>query len=130
MLDDISPQQIVFQTIKTLILKLHELIRELNNQHELLEKKMENRSKKITSYILENDAQKREILKEMETLKKNLEEVIVKLTAIDEYLKEKKMQFLFFKKCLKVIKQLPGWLIAFATAMSALLTYFFSHFVP
>jgi len=55
MKNDISPQYILFQTIKALINKLHDVVRDLNESHEQLEKKMEHRTKRISNYISENE---------------------------------------------------------------------------
>ena len=84
MKNDISPQYILFQTIKALINKLHDVVRDLNESHEQLEKKMEHRTKRISNYISENEIKRKEIIGDIEEI---CEKLNIKKTQYFEYLK-------------------------------------------
>ena len=130
MRNDVSPQYILFQTIKALINKLHDVVRDLNESHEQLEKKMDSRTKRITSYITENEMKRKEIIKDIEDITDKLERVEVKLNYIDRYIKEQEIKMSAFGKIAKVLKQVPGWIIFIFTAIGGIVAYYLKIMVP
>lgn len=126
---DLTPEQVVFQTIKSSILKLHELIRELNNQHELLVKKLENRSKKIVDYMNENDTHKKEIVRDIENIQERLENIKRNLDSINDYIREREIQMSMIKRFGEFLKEIPGWLLTLGTVLAAIIAYVIKNYL-
>ncbi len=123
-----NPQHVVVSTLKSLILKLHEAVNELSLQYEQLEKKLEIRSTKLTSYLSENEQQLKEIRKHIEDNKKRIETIEQKLVEVDNFFKETQIKISVWKKCILFIKEFPVQIVTFFGAIAAIFAYLMKYF--
>ena len=123
-----NPQHVVVSTLKSLILKLHEAVNELSLQYEQLEKKLEIRSTKLTSYLTENEQQLKDLRKNIEDTKKRIEAVESKLSEVDDFFKETQIKISIWKKCILFIKEFPVQIVTFFGALAAIGAYIMKYF--
>ena len=128
--NDVSPQYFLFQTIKTSIARLHEVIHGINEHHEQLEKKMENRTKRITGYIAENEINRKEIMRDIKDIKEKIECVEAKLNYVDRYIKEQELKLSAFGKIANIMKQVPSWIIFAGTVIGGIVAYYLKIMTP
>lgn len=126
--EHLTPQQILFQTIKSLVLKVNNMVKDLGDQHEDLKKRFDARSRKINEYIVTNENWRKEISSEIESLKSDLEKIREEVVRINDHLKEKEMEKNVWLKVLRWIQGFPGAILAFVSGVIAILTYFANHF--
>lgn len=123
-----NPQYVVVSTLKSLMLKLHEVVNDLGVQCEQLDKKLEIRSTKLTAYLSENEQQLKELRKNIEDTKKRIEVVESKLAEVDDFFKETKIKISIWKKCLLFIKEFPIQIVTFFGALAAIGAYLMKYF--
>ena len=123
-----NPHYVVVSTLKSLMLKLHEAVNDLGVQCEQLDKKLEIRSTKLTTYLSENEQQLKELRKNIEDTKKRIEVVESKLAEVDDFFKETKIKISIWKKCLLFIKEFPIQIVTFFGALAAIGAYLMKYF--
>lgn len=126
--EHLTPQQVIFQTIKSLVLKLNTLVRDLNTQHEDLKTRFDHRSRKINEYIVSNETWRKDITLELDDIRNKINEIQSGLDKINDHFKEQEIQKTVLRRTFDVAKKIPGALIAFITALIAIFSYIFTHF--
>ena len=123
-----NPQYVVVSTLKSLILKLHEVVNDLSEQYEQLEKKLEIRSNKLTNYLSENEQQLKEVKKNIDETRERIEVVENKLAEVEDFFKETKIKIGVWKKCALFIKEFPVQIVTFFGALAAIGAYLIKYF--
>ena len=123
-----NPQHVVVSTLTSLILKLHEAVSDLSLQYEQLEKKLEIRSNKLTSYLAENEQQLKDLRKNIDDTRQRIAAVETKLAEVDEFFKETQIKLSIWKKCILFIKEFPVQIVTFFGALAAIGAYLMKYF--
>lgn len=122
-----NPQHVVVNTLRTLIINLHSIIKDLAQQQEQIKKIIESRSKRMTAYISENEQHIKEIKDNIEETRSRIKTVEKKMNEVDDFLKDTKMNLNIWKKCLLFMKDFPGQITMFFASL-ATIAFFIAKF--
>lgn len=130
--NELSPQHVLFQTIKSLVLKLNNLIRELADQQNELKKRLENRSRRVNEYVTSNEAWRKTAEEKFSEINKKIDSLSEEIVKINDHFKEKEIRRSVMNKLFENLKKVPGYIVAIISAIIALVSYFIEHlnFIP
>ena len=125
--DVCNPQHVVVNTLRTLIVNLHAIVKDLAQQQDQIKKIIESRSKRMTAYISENEQNINAIKDSIEETQNRIKTIEKKMSEIDDFLTTTKMNLNIWKKCLTFMKDFPGQIIMFFTSL-ATIAFFIAKF--
>ncbi len=117
------PQHIVMNTLRVKIMEFGEELKDLADRLDGMEKSISSRIGELSSRIDNNDRELKSVKDQIETVKSRIENLEGKFTEMNDFLKETKIKWSIWKKCLIFMKEFPGHVVAFIGAITAIIMY-------
>ena len=117
------PQHVVMNTLRLKIVQFGEELNDLADRLDGLEKSRETRSGELSGRIDETERQIEGLKECIEGLRTKIESIEGKYTEMNDFLKETKITWGVWKKCLLFMKEFPGHVVAFVGAVMAIVMY-------
>ena len=117
------PQHVVMNTLRLKIVQFGEELNGLADRLDGLEKSLETRIGELSARIDETERHIEGPKEHIEALRAKIETLEGKYTEMNDFLKETKITWGVWKKCLLFMKEFPGHVVAFIGAIMAIVMY-------
>ena len=117
------PQHVVVNTLRLKIVQFGEELNGLADRLDGLEKTLETRTGELSARIDESERHIEGVKEYIESLDTKINVLEGKYTEMNDFLKETKITWGVWKKCLTFMKEFPGHVVAFIGAIMAIVMY-------
>lgn len=118
-----NPQHIVLNTLRARIVKFSEELIDLSDRLGGLEKTLDDRTGELSLRIDDAERETNGLKEKIEGIQDHISELEGKFTEVNDFLKETKIKWGIWAKCLKFMKEFPGHVVAFLGAITAIIMY-------
>ena len=118
-----NPQHIVINTLRAKIVNFNEELMDLSERLGDLGKTLEVRAGELNLRNDEADRQISGIKEQIENIQQRINDLEIKFAEVNDFLKETKIKWSIWKKCLIFMKEFPGHVVAFLGAITAIIMY-------
>lgn len=118
-----NPQHIVINTLRAKIVNFDDELVDLSERLGDLGKTLEARTGELNIRHNEADRQISEMKERIENIQQRITDLEIKFAEVNDFLKETKIKWGIWKKCLIFMKEFPGHVVAFLGAITAIIMY-------
>ena len=118
-----NPQHIVINTLRAKIVNFNDELMDLSERLGDLGKTLEARTGELNIRHDEADRQIMGIKEHIENIQQRITDLEIKFAEVNDFLKETKIKWGIWKKCLIFMKEFPGHVVAFLGAITAIIMY-------
>ena len=122
------PQHIVMNAFRMRIEKFGEILSELSTRLCDVEKTINNKEAELSARIDNVERQIDGLKGQLVSINKKLVDLEDKYTEMNDFLKETKIKWTIWTKCLMFMKEFPGHIVAFIGAVTAIIMYLSKFF--